>query len=314
MPTALNLTLLPSPNPKFLIMERSFITSPASVNLFVRVASSLSRTLAVVRCSNSESEGREINGFKESLSGMVGKRVEELMNREENKGLLEGLEEASQRVERAQKELAKIQMQENEATMLRNYVDQLENRASEIAGCQTEILEARTMVKEAEHSLLLDTDRIGDQDVSVEQKREETDKDEERWESIKAAFVSALTGTLVGLPISLTQVTSSPQLVLPLAVTFISCALFGVTFRYAIRRDLDNVQLKTGTSAAFGFVKGLATLAGGPPLELDAGSFLSHAFDVKELWERIPLPSSFICNDFFPHHCKFIETRLQLQA
>ena len=62
-------------------------------------------------------------------------------------------------------------------------------------------------------------------------------------------------------------------------INFVSCGLFGVTFRYAVRRDLDNIQLKTGTSAAFGFVKGLATLGRGPPLEFDTGSLLSHAFD-----------------------------------
>ncbi|KAK7850095.1 hypothetical protein CFP56_001607 [Quercus suber] len=44
--------------------------------------------------------------------------------------------------------------------------------------------------------------------------------------------------------------------------------------------SFDNIQLKTGTSAAFGFVKGiLAMLGSGPPLELNTGSFLSHAFD-----------------------------------
>lgn len=83
-----------------------------------------------------------------------------------------------------------------------------------------------------------------------------SNKDKERLQSVKAASVSAVIGTLAELPISLSRVTSNSQLILPLAVTFVSCALFGVTFRYAIRRDLDNFQLKAGTSAAFGFVKG----------------------------------------------------------
>lgn len=81
-------------------------------------------------------------------------------------------------------------------------------------------------------------------------------KDKERLQSVKAALLSAVIGTLAELPISLSRVTSNSQLILPLAITFASCALFGVTFRYAIRRDLDNFQLKSGTSAAFGFVKG----------------------------------------------------------
>lgn len=111
-----------------------------------------------------------------------------------------------------------------------------------IAECQKEISEARAMVEEAERSL--EGRAIG------------ASKDEERLQSVKAASVSAVIGTLVELPISLTRVSSNSELILPLAITFISCALFGVTFRYAIRRDLDNFQLKSGTAAAFGFVKG----------------------------------------------------------
>lgn len=106
------------------------------------------------------------------------------------------------------------------------------------------------MVEEAERSLSLNND--GD---ALESK--EISRDQERLESIKAGFVSALVGTLAGLPISLTQVTSNAQLILPSTITFISCALFGLTFRYAVRRDLDNFQLKTGTAAAFGIVKGI---------------------------------------------------------
>jgi len=106
------------------------------------------------------------------------------------------------------------------------------------------------MVEEAEHSLSLNND--GD---ALESK--EISRDQERLESIKAGFVSALVGTLAGFPISLTQVTSNAQLILPSTITFISCALFGLTFRYAVRRDLDNFQLKTGTAAAFGIVKGI---------------------------------------------------------
>ena len=108
------------------------------------------------------------------------------------------------------------------------------------------------MVEQAESFLSQNEDGISEGD--------EIDKEKERLESIKAASVSAIVGTLAGLPLSFTQVSSSSQLILPLGITFVSCALFGVTFRYTIRRDLDNVQLKTGTPAAFGFVKGIYIL------------------------------------------------------
>ncbi|KAL5655191.1 hypothetical protein ACJX0J_034510, partial [Zea mays] len=56
-------------------------------------------------------------------------------------------------------------------------------------------------------------------------------------------------------PISFYKVEDLPQLFLRSSIVFISCALFGVTFWYAVRRDLDNIQLKTGALAAFAFVR-----------------------------------------------------------
>ncbi|XP_043697087.1 uncharacterized protein LOC122647847 [Telopea speciosissima] len=260
-PTYLGPSSIPDTN-KFSVC---FLTSSSVYNRFISMP-----RLLLVKCSLKEGDNE---GLKDALSGIVDKRVEQLLNREENKVLLDGLEEASRRVEMAKKELADIERQELEAAQLRDYVVQLENRASEVAECQRELLEAQAMVEEAESFLSSDMNGFGSID------NVEIVKEEERWESIKAASVSAVVGTLAGLPISLSQVSSNFQLILPLAITFVSCALFGVTFRYTIRRDLDNIQLKTGTSAAFGIVKGLAALGAGPPLELDVGSFLSHAVD-----------------------------------
>ncbi|KAJ8768445.1 hypothetical protein K2173_021598 [Erythroxylum novogranatense] len=228
------------------------------------------RVLLRTKCSgNSPQEEGRGESLKDALSGIVGEQVDELLSKDENRVLLDGLEKASHRVEMAKRDLAEIERQELEAKELKNYIDQLESRASEIAECQREILEARAMVEKAERCL--NEDRDGDGDA--------TESEEERLESIKAALISAIVGTIAALPISSTQVSNSTQLILPSVTTFISCALFGVTFRYAVRRDLDNFQLKTGTCAAFGFVKGLGALARGPPLELNAGSFLFHAFD-----------------------------------
>ncbi|KAK9093856.1 hypothetical protein Scep_025325 [Stephania cephalantha] len=264
MKTLINPSLTPFQNPRILPNLRS----PAHFPPPIRPPRS-----PILKCSSEEIEN---GGLKDLLSGVVDERVRELLKREENRKLLDGLEKASMRVELAKRELEEIESQEIEAARMRDYVDQLETRASEIAECQREIYEARAMVEEAECSLSLKTDGL---DNLVEKENEEIDKDEERWESIKAASVSALVGTLAGLPISFSQATSSEQLILPLAITFVSCALFGVTFRYIIRRDLDNIQLKSGTSAAFGIVKGLAALGAGPPLELNNASLWSHLVD-----------------------------------
>ncbi|KAJ4846331.1 hypothetical protein Tsubulata_005925 [Turnera subulata] len=274
-----------SPNPKSRLAEHYCITKPTCFGVFYRANTSLARPL-LVKCSSSSNNSPEDKSLKDGLAGMVGKGVEELLNKEENKVLLDGLEKAAQRVEMARQELAEIERQELEAKQYReleaeqyqNHVNQLQARVSEAAQSQREIAEARAMLEEAERSLTLSLSGniVGDGDAPGS---EGVDKKMERLESIKAASISAIVGTLAGLPVSLAQLTSSnDQLLLPTVITFISCLLFGVTFRYAVRRDIDNIQLKTGTAAAFAFVKGLGALGGGPPLELNPESFLSHAF------------------------------------
>ncbi|KAH9612063.1 hypothetical protein KSS87_023005, partial [Heliosperma pusillum] len=191
---------------------------------------------------------------QEALSKIVEDRVEELLQKDENKELLDKLNKASKRVELAREELANIQRQEMEALRMRDY----------IAECQKEVLEARKILEEAEASLDCNADAL---------------QKEERLESVKAALISGLVGTVAAAPIYLSQLDVSPQLLLQLGISFATCALFGVTFRYAVRQDLDNIQLKTGTAAAFAFVKGLATLGATSPLELNSESLLSHALD-----------------------------------
>ncbi|KAL9246631.1 hypothetical protein vseg_020142 [Gypsophila vaccaria] len=225
-----------------------------------------------VKCSSSSPQEQDAGGggLKNALplSNIVDKQVEELLGKEENRELLEKLNKASERVELARVELADIQRQQLEAIQMRDYINQLQTRASEIEECQKEVLEARKLLEEAEQALSMSSE--GNIDAQ---------RDEERWESVKAATISALVGTLAAAPIYISKMDVSPQLMLHLGITLVSCALFGVTFRYAVRRDLDNIQLKTGTAAAFAFVKGLATLSGASPLELTSASLFSHALD-----------------------------------
>ncbi|KAI3792665.1 hypothetical protein L2E82_06553 [Cichorium intybus] len=277
MATTPNPTLIYSPKPSVHFTKNQFYICS---NFFRLSSSSRSGSIAV-KCSNpvtnnsSSEQSNNGGGLKNLLSGIVDERVDQLLNSEENRAMLDGLDKATQRVELAKRELAQIEKQEMENQKIKEYINQLESRASEIEECQKELSEARALVEEAERSL---EDEVGDKNATMtETEREAMYKNKERFESVKAASISAIVGTIAGLPISLSQATDTSQLILPSVITLISCALFGVTFRYAVRRDLDNFQLKTGTSAAFGFVKGLATLAGGPPMELEAGSILSHA-------------------------------------
>lgn len=222
------------------------------------------------------SEGGDGAGAAASwLSSAVGEKVDELLRREENRALLEGVEDAERRVERARAALADIERQEAAARLAREEVRRLEKRRDEIAESQRELLQAREMIDEAQRSLSssLDEGSFGDMSSG------DVDEDNERIESVKAAAVSSVVGVLASLPISFYEVEDLPQLFLRSSIVFISCALFGVTFRYAVRRDLDNIQLKTGAPAAFAFVRGLALLESGRTLELSNDTLVSVTLD-----------------------------------
>ena len=83
------------------------------------------------------------------------------------------------------------------------------------------------------------------------------DENAERVESAKAGAVAAAAGTLLSLPLLLSQ--SSEPLVAAESVAgaLVSCLVFGVTYRYALRDDFGNDQLKGGVVGAFGLARGL---------------------------------------------------------
>jgi ABC-type transport system involved in cytochrome c biogenesis permease subunit len=104
----------------------------------------------------------------------------------------------------------------------------------------------------------------------------------ERIESLKAGTLSAFTFSLAYSAIALAnslvlaevsvlirmQITTGFDLLLRVAVAWLSGFLFGVTYRYVIRTD-ENSHLKSGAVLAFGLVRGVA------PLEI-AGDILSQ--------------------------------------
>jgi fucose permease len=97
------------------------------------------------------------------------------------------------------------------------------------------------------------------------------DRTAERIESLKAGTLTALSFTLaysiavLGNSWLLTQfeelaavqITSAVDLLVKVAIAFLSGFLFGVTYRYAIRDD-KNPHLKAGVVLAFGLVRGVA--------------------------------------------------------
>lgn len=85
----------------------------------------------MVKCSSAEKASGTAKA-KDLLAELVDKRVGDLLSREENRGLFDGLEKATQRVEIARKELLEIEKQEEEAKAMREYVRKLSSREAEV--------------------------------------------------------------------------------------------------------------------------------------------------------------------------------------
>ena len=114
-------------NPCSVTMNSIGVPSPLLMKSFRASKAFPSFTCCCSRSSESEEEKQRV-----SLSGIVNEQVEELLSREENKSLLDGLEKATLRVEMAKRQLAIIQKQELAAKQFKDYVNQLEGKASEV--------------------------------------------------------------------------------------------------------------------------------------------------------------------------------------
>ena len=95
-------------------------------------------------------------------------------------------------------------------------------------------------------------------------------QDADRIESGKAAAVAGAAGTLASLPFLLSEYGTGAEAVLGLAGLAASCLLFGVTYRYAVRQDLDRGHLK---------VCSLSTVADRANRKSDRGEGRSDSWD-----------------------------------
>ena len=80
------------------------------------------------------------------------------------------------------------------------------------------------------------------------------DEEREKLESGKAAALSGVGGAVLATPLILSQGGGAVSI----AIAALSCAVFGVTYRYAVRQDVGNNELKGGVVGAFGLARGLS--------------------------------------------------------
>eukprot|EP00240_Pyramimonas_obovata_P006115 CAMPEP_0118927148 /NCGR_PEP_ID=MMETSP1169-20130426/4685_1 /TAXON_ID=36882 /ORGANISM="Pyramimonas obovata, Strain CCMP722" /LENGTH=312 /DNA_ID=CAMNT_0006868853 /DNA_START=40 /DNA_END=978 /DNA_ORIENTATION=- len=177
---------------------------------------------------------------------------------------LQGVREAAQEVARLQAQQRELEQmmqdaQSNEDSARtqrdntlaqlaaeRGAEEDLSTAAMEVQAALKELEEARQMREAAKSGRLPQAGKWSAGDI---------DEDAEKIESGKAAAIAAAAGTLASSPFFL----SAGDVWWPAAgATLASCALFGVTYRYAVRSDRGNQQLKTGVVGAFGLARGLA--------------------------------------------------------
>jgi uncharacterized membrane protein YfcA len=82
-------------------------------------------------------------------------------------------------------------------------------------------------------------------------------QDGDRAESGKAAAVAGIGGSLAALPLLLAVGNPGFTNLVSFAASVAACSLFGITYRYAVRRDETDTQLKAGVVAAFGLVRAI---------------------------------------------------------
>lgn len=118
--------------------------------------------------------------------------------------------------------------------------------------------------------------------------------DPDRVESLKTAILTGLTaacvaalgllahrGATLGIAAALDSTIHGLRgstFWVSVAIAALSGSLFGITYRYAVRRD-HNFQLKTGVILAFALVRGLALVNVGDALSLQGWPFVTACGD-----------------------------------
>jgi hypothetical protein len=86
----------------------------------------------------------------------------------------------------------------------------------------------------------------------------QADQEADRLESGKAGAAAAAGGLAASLPFVAATAATPLAGLFSLGGVAASALLFGVVYRYAVRGDPDNAQLKAGVVGAFGLVRGIA--------------------------------------------------------
>ena len=83
------------------------------------------------------------------------------------------------------------------------------------------------------------------------------EKEEDRIESVKASAIAATGGVFVSTPLAMSQFEATFNQFADVGAVALSCFLFGIVYRYAVRENVDDLQLKGGVVASFALTRGV---------------------------------------------------------
>ena len=167
---------------------------------------------------------KEIEKLKEESKKVASEAIEKLKTSNENE-LRETFQKTTERVVSAQSEAESAAM--DELKIQEERMRKAEENLRAIAE------ETKRLREEGE----------GKGGENEEEKRERKDRD--RIESAKVGTVSAIGGVLLSLPLALSQFSGNAfNQFADVGATALSCALFGIVYRYAVRENIDDFQLK----------------------------------------------------------------------
>jgi hypothetical protein len=181
--------------------------------------------------------------------------------------LLSNDPDAQQRVERvsdAARRVAELQMEQARLAQALSDAQGSDAASAELRERRANEA-AKNMIAEAEAKaaeLLLKKAELEAQSATAvrESAAAEADKEAERVETAKAGAAAAVGGAASSLPLIISSFSSSTT-ALGALFSFggagASAFLFGLVYRYALRQDMSNTQLKGGVVAAFGLVRGI---------------------------------------------------------
>lgn len=229
----------------------------------------------IKRKGEGEGEGEEarISGEGAALSGndlyeklydqVYGQEEYKEIRTEETEKMMEGFRAAVKRVEEAEAAMRDLERMEREERERRKVEEK--EALEDVLSSEEEVFLAREELRAA--SVALVEARAGSKKPSdlfdgKKWNTEGVDESKERVESGKAAAISGFSGILVGLPFIFVSFENPFGLnsLISVGVILTTCVLFGVTYRYVIRRDLGNNELKSGAVGAFALVRGLAQI------------------------------------------------------